>query len=99
MNMQGLMAQAQKMQREVTKAKEELDKKIFEGKSEWVKLELNGAKELVNFELLWNEPIDSDDKEVLEDMIKIAFNNALSDVDKETEKTMGKYGNGLGGLF
>ena len=38
MNMQNLMAQAQKMQRDITKKKEELDNSTFEGVSEWVKV-------------------------------------------------------------
>ena len=36
MNMQALMAQAQKMQRDITKKKEEIDKMEFNGKSELV---------------------------------------------------------------
>ena len=34
MNMQNLMAQAQKMQRDITKKKEEIDNSTFEGDSE-----------------------------------------------------------------
>ena len=34
MNMQKLMAEAQKMQRDITKKQEELENTVFEGKSE-----------------------------------------------------------------
>ena len=47
MNMQNLMAQAQKMQRDITKKKEEIDNSTFEGDSEWVKVEINGKKEYI----------------------------------------------------
>lgn len=99
MNMQNLMAQAQKMQRDIAKKKEELDNTIFKGSSEWVELEINGKKELQSLKITYEEPIDAEDKEALEDMIKIAFNKAIAEVDKETEKKMGSYGAGLGGLF
>ncbi|MCI9280647.1 MAG: YbaB/EbfC family nucleoid-associated protein [Bacilli bacterium] len=98
MNMQNLMAQAQKMQRDITKKKEEIDNSTFEGDSEWVKVEINGKKELQKIKITFEGPIEDDDKEVLEDMIKIAFNKAIAAVDKETEEKMGSLG-GLGGLF
>lgn len=44
MNIQNLMAQAQKMQKEISKKKEEIDNTTFEGVSEWIKVEMNGKK-------------------------------------------------------
>ena len=41
MNMQNLMAQAQKMQRDITAKKDELEKTEFTGKSEWVEVVFN----------------------------------------------------------
>ena len=41
MNIQNLMAQAQKMQKDITKKKEEIDNSTFEGTSEWVTVEIN----------------------------------------------------------
>lgn len=99
MNMQALMAQAQRMQRDVMKKKEEIDKKTFIGKSEWVEVTFNGAKELQKVKITKEGSIDDDDKEVLEDMLKIAISNALNDINRETEKAMGPYGNALNGLF
>ena len=92
------MAQAQKMQRDITKKKEEIDNSTFEGDSEWVKVEINGKKELQKIKITFEGPIEDDDKEALEDMIKIAVNKAIAAVDKETEEKMGSLG-GLGGLF
>jgi len=99
MNMQNLMAQAQKMQREITKKKEEIDNSTFEGSSEWIKVEINGKKEVQKIKITFEGTIEDDDKEALEDMIKIAFNKAVAAVDKEIEDKMGAYGAGLGGLF
>ena len=98
MNMQNLMAQAQKMQRDITKKKEEIDNSQFEGTSEWVKVVLNGKKELESIKITYDQPIENDDKEVLEDMIKIALKEACAKVDQEIEEKMGSYGS-LGGLF
>lgn len=99
MNMQNLMAQAQKMQRDIAKKKEEIDNTIFKGSSEWIELEINGKKELQSIKITYEGTIDKEDKEVLEDMIKIAFNKAIADVEKKTENKMGTFGAGLGGLF
>lgn len=99
MNIQNLMAQAQRMQKEISKKKDEIDATIFEGESEWVKVKINGKKELQKIEILYQDTIENDDKEVLEDMIKIAINKATSAVDKEIESKMGAYGSSLNGLF
>jgi len=99
MNMQNLMAQAQKIQRDITKKKEEIDNSIFEGKSEWVTVKMNGKKEIQSVTVTYEGTIENDDKEILEDMIKIAINKAVTDIDKEIENKMGAYGSGLGGLF
>lgn len=99
MNMQNLMAQAQKMQRDITKKKEEIDNSTFEGESEWVKVEINGKKEVQKIKITFEGTIDDEDKEALEDMLKIALNKAVAAVDKEVEEKMGSFGSGFGGLF
>ncbi len=98
MNMQSIMAQAQKMQRDIAKKKEEIDNTTYEGTSEWVKVEINGKKELLKLNITYTGQIDAEDKEMLEDMIKIALNDAFHKVDKDLEEKMGSYGS-LGGLF
>ena len=47
MNMQNLMAQAQRMQKDITKKQEEIYKKTFVGKSEWIEITMNGKKLLI----------------------------------------------------
>lgn len=98
MNMQNLMAQAQKMQRDMLKKKEELVSKEFTGKSELVTVVFNGNKELVSIDIKKESSYEPDDVEILEDMLKIAINDALTQVEKASEEIMGDVG-GLGGMF
>ena len=97
MNMQQIMQQAQRMQRDITKKKEEIDKMEFLGKSEWVEIVFNGKREIKSFKILKDE-IDGDDKEMLEDMIMIAIKDAFSKIDKESEIKLGSYAS-MSGLF
>ncbi len=97
MNMQQIMQQAQRMQRDITKKKEEIDKMEFLGKSEWVEIVFNGKREIKSFKILKDE-IDGDDKEMLEDMIMIAIKDAFSKIDKESESKLGSYAS-MSGLF
>lgn len=97
MNMQQIMQQAQRMQRDITKKKEEIDGMKFLGKSEWVEIVFNGKREIKSFKILKDE-IDVDDKEMLEDMIMIAIKDAFSKIDKETESKLGSYAS-MSGLF
>lgn len=99
MNMQAIMAKAQKMQRDITKKKEEIDKKSFEGKSEWVTVVFNGKRELLSLKITKEGIVDEDDKEVLEDMLNIAIKDAFSKIDKETEEQLGSYSSALNGFF
>lgn len=97
MNMQQIMQQAQRMQRDITKKKEEIDKMEFLGKSEWVEIVFNGKREIKSFKILKDE-IDVDDKEMLEDMIMIAIKDAFSKIDKESESKLASYAS-MSGLF
>ena len=99
MNMNNLMAQAQKMQKDIQKKQDELNSMIFVGESEWVNITLKGDKTIVKVEIKNKNDMDSEDLECLEDMIKIAFDDAISNINKEIDKKMGMYGKLAGGLF
>ena len=99
MNLQAMMAQAQRMQKDITKKKEEIDATEFEGSSEWVKVVFMGDKSLKSLKITKEGSISDDDKEILEDMLNIAINDAISKIDKEVEAKLGSYGQGLSGLF
>ena len=98
MNMQAMMKQAQALQRDMLKAKEEVDNSEFVGESSLVKVTVKGTKEVVKVEIDSSESLDKDEIEMLQDMIVIAVNEANKKVDAALEKKMGKFGN-IPGLF
>ena len=97
MNMQSLMAQAQKMQKDIMNKKEEINKQIFIGNSQGIEVTVNGKKELLSIKI--NEEKKNEDLEMLQDMIVVAVNDALKKVDSAIEKSMGQYGSAFNGLF
>ncbi|MDY2908866.1 MAG: YbaB/EbfC family nucleoid-associated protein [Candidatus Faecimonas sp.] len=98
MNIQAMMKQAQKLQKDMMSVKEEIDSKEFVGESSLVKVTLKGTKEIVKVDIDKSNILDSEDLEMLEDMIMVAVNEAMKKIDSETEKKMGKFGN-IPGLF
>ena len=98
MNIQAMMKQAQKMQKDMLKTKEEIDSTLFEGKSSFVTVEMKGTKELTQVKID-SDSLDKDEIEMLEDMILVAVNEASKKVDQITEEKMGKYTSGMPGLF
>ena len=98
MNMQNLMMQAKKMQKDIEKTQKELESKIYEGSSQIVTVSVNGNGKLlsINIEI---DDLTNDDKEMLEDMILIAVNNALDKMEKDKEEKFGKYGQMFNGLM
>lgn len=97
MNIQNLMAQAQRVQKDLERANTEIENTIFDGVSGAVKVTVSGKNEVKSVSIT-DESILSD-KEMLEDMILIAVNDALKKISKMKEEKMGKYTGGLGGLF
>lgn len=97
MNMQAMLKQAQALQKDMLKVKNEIDKTEFVGESSFVKVTVKGNKEIVSVEIN-ADSLDSDDIEALQDMILVATNSAMEKVDKMTEQKMGKFGN-IPGLF
>ena len=99
MNMNNLMAQAQKMQRDIQKKQEEINNTTFIGESEWVKITMKGDKTITKVDILKKESMDENDLECLEDMITLALNDGFSKINSEIEKKLGMYSKMAGGLF
>ena len=99
--MQMLMQQAKKMQAQLQKDQEELEKTEYEGTSSLVNVKVNGKYEVlsVKVNLPSGESILADDCELLEDMFMVAMNDAIKKVASDKEKKMGKYGQGLAGFM
>lgn len=98
MNIQAMMKQAQSLQKDMMKVKEEIDNTEFVGESSLVKITINGTKKVLKVEIKKDGSFEADDLEILEDMIMVAINEANKKVDETTEKKMGKFGN-IPGLF
>ena len=85
MNMQQMMAQAQKMQRELRKAQAELAQKEFKiAKGGAVTVTVLGNKEIKAIEID-NDAFDPENKEMIQDMIALAINEAMAQIDEESE--------------
>ncbi|KRN96564.1 hypothetical protein IV55_GL001081 [Furfurilactobacillus siliginis] len=96
-NMQQLMRQAQKMQKQMQADQEKLNASTFTGKApdDMVTVTATGTHQLTDL-VINPAAIDPDDPDMLSDMILAAVNDAMTQIDKTTESTMGKYGRGLG---
>lgn len=99
MNMQSIMAQAQKMKKDIEKKQNEIDSKEFISESEFVTIKMNGKRELQKLKINKNLITDAEDVDVLEDMITVAIKDILKQIETEYESKMGMYGSGLSGLM
>ncbi len=99
MNMNAIMQQAQKMQRDMQKKQQELYSTEYVGESQLVTVILMGDKSLKDISFKNMDNFDSEDIEILQDMIKIAHADAIKKVDADMESKMGPYAKQLGGLF
>ena len=97
MNIQAMMKQAQKMQKDMMNSKEEIDNMTFVGKASLVTVEMKGTKELTKVSI--SPDFEPDEIDMLEDMILVAVNDASKQVDKTTEEKMGRFTQGMPGLF
>lgn len=98
-NMQGMMKQVQKMQKDMEKAQAELNVREFVGEAtnQFVTAIFTGDRKMKDITIK-EEVVDPEDAEMLQDLVIMAVNDALTKVDKETEATMGKYAKGMPGF-
>ena len=98
-NMNNLMKQAQKMQRQMEENQKALEEKEFTAAAGGgaVEVTISGKREIKKVTLS-EEVVDPDDIEMLEDLIVAATNEALRKVDEESSAVMSKLTGGLGGL-
>lgn len=97
-NMNNLMKQAQRMQRQLEEGQKELEAKEFSAKAGGgaVEVTVSGKKEVIKVTLS-EEAVDPEDIETLQDMIVAATNEALRQADEANNELMGKMTGGLGG--
>ena len=98
-NMNNLMKQAQKMQRQMEETTKELEEKEITASAGGgaVSVTVSGKKEVTKVKID-PEAVDTDVIEMLEDMIMAAANEALRQIDELSQASMAKITGGLGGL-
>jgi hypothetical protein len=98
-NMNNLMKQAQKMQKQMETQQAELEAKEFTAAAGGgvVEVTVTGKREVSKVKID-PEAVDPDDVEMLEDLIMAAVNEALRKCEEESAAQMSKITGGLSGL-
>ena len=98
-NMNNLMKQAQRMQRQMEESQKELETKEFTAKAGGgaVEVTVTGAKEVTKV-IIDKDAVDPEETEMLQDMILAAVNEALRKAEEASSAAMSKMTGGLGGL-
>ena len=90
-----MLNKLKKMQKQMLEAQEALESKEFFGKASGVTVIMQGTRQLLDVSI--NKDL-LEDVELLQDAIVLATNDALKQIEKETEKTMGQFSGGMGGF-
>lgn len=95
-NMQSMLRQAQKMQEDIETKKAELEEKeyVVTSGGGMVEITVKGNHEVKAIGLN-PEVVDPEDVEMLEDMLVAAFNEAMRQIDEESERELEKVTGGL----
>ncbi|MGN1122936.1 MAG: YbaB/EbfC family nucleoid-associated protein [Eubacterium sp.] len=95
-NMQNMLRQAQKMQESIEAKKAELEEKeyVVTSGGGMVEITVKGNREIQAVGIN-PEVVDPEDVEMLEDMLVAAFNEAMRQIDEESERELEKVTGGL----
>ena len=97
MDINKLMQQAQAMQEQLEKKTQEINETDFEGTASngLVKVVINGENKVQSVSI---DPqiLNPEDKEMIEDLIMIAVNNAVEKADEAKMNTFGAMANAMG---
>lgn len=98
-NMQGMMKQMQKLQKQMKEDQANLNATEFTGKAadDAVVVKFTGDRKMTDIAIK-PEAVDPDDVDMLQDLVIMAVNDAIKQIDETQEKTMGKYTRGIPGL-
>ena len=101
-NRNKMMKQVQKMQAQMAKLQEELEEKVVEASAggEAVTVKVNGKQEVLEIKIK-PDVVDSDDVEMLEDLVLAAVNEGLRTAQEMVASEMSKITGGMNipGLF
>ena len=99
MNMQQMIMQAQKIQRELQKAQNELKEKEFTvSKGGAVTVVVKGDYKIISIKVD-EDAFDKDNKDMVEEMIVMAINEAEDQINKESEEINERITGRSGGLL
>ena len=95
--MKNILKKAQELQNQMEKAKQELNKIEIEGQSGggMITAKVNGHKELINLNI--DPDVLNEDKEMVEDLIVAAVNQAIQNAGKAAEEKMNSITGGMAG--
>ncbi len=97
MDMKAMMQQAQQLQKQVEQIKAEINASKFTSvQAGVVTVIMFGTKKISSVEI---DDSIMDDKEMLQDLITVAVNDCVKQIEDYTEEKMGRFGPGLGGLL
>lgn len=90
-----LMKQARQMQEQMQKAQQDMANQVVEGESGagLVKVSMNGRHDVTGVNL--DSSIMNEDKEVVEDLIAAAFNDASRKLEDKNKDALGAMAGGL----
>lgn len=99
-NMNNLMKQAQKMQKQMEENQKELEAAEFSASAGGGAVEVTvTGKKTVTKVTLDPDAVDPDDVEMLEDLIMAAVNEAMKKADEASAAAMSRMTGGMGGGF
>ena len=99
MNMNNMMKQVQKMQKQMEEQQKALEESEFTATAGGgaVEVTMTGKKVLTKV-TLDPDAVDPDDVEMLEDLIMVAVNDAMKQVDEANSSSMARMTGGMGGF-
>lgn len=100
MNQQAMM-RLRKMQKQMEEAQAKLESTVFTGTAGggMVTVEVKGTHEVVSIKIDPDALESKEDVEMIEDTIVAALNDANKKIESESQKVLGGFGGGFGGLF
>ena len=99
MNMNNMMKQVQKMQKQMEEQQKALEESEYTATAGGgaVEVTVTGKKVLTKV-TLDPDAVDPDDVEMLEDLIMVAVNDAMKQVDEANSSSMARMTGGMGGF-
>ena len=97
MNIQAMMQQAQKLQKEMLNVKKEIEAKEYVSTQSFVTVSMKGTKQIKEIKIDADK-LDKEDIEILQDILCVAINENIKKIDTEKDTKLGKFGN-MSGLL